>query len=257
MRRTDRWLRTRLTARRLRRDGDPVVAALGEALSYRPAADEREWIARIESERERLTRSDEILRTPLYDYSLDPAHEYVFEDSLAKLATRGSKPPDAALFLFALVRLLRPDRVIELGTNLGLSAGYLGAALRLNESGSLVTIDASRERMRVARDTIARLGLDPIVDARLGRFQAALPDVVQEPFGVAFIDGHHQEKETLEEIEMMLPAIGAPGVIVYDDIDWSDGMRRAWSRLKADARVRASAEFLDMGVCVYALPRER
>jgi hypothetical protein len=49
----------------------------------------------------------------------------------------------------------------------------------------------------------------------------------------------------------MLPALTSPGVIVFDDIAWSDGMGRAWSRLKTDPRVRASAEFLDMGVCVY------
>jgi predicted O-methyltransferase YrrM len=181
MRRAHRRLRARLAARRLRSSDDPVIAAVGEALSYRPSGEERAWAARIESERERLSRSEEVLRTALYDYSLDPSHDHVFADRVASLATRSSKPPDAALFLFALVRRSRPDRVLELGTNLGISAAYLGAALRLNGGGSLVTIDASKERMRVARDVLAGLGLEGVVETRLGRFQAVLPEVLHEP----------------------------------------------------------------------------
>lgn len=230
---------------------DPVVAAVGEALAYEPTQQERGWIARIESERGRLACKTDVLRTPLYDYTLDPSHEYVFEDSVATLATRSSKPPGAALFLFALVRHLRPDRVLELGTNLGISAAYLAAAIRLNDRGALVTLDASEERMRVARDLFSRLNLEDVIEARLGRFQALLPAVLQEPFGVAFVDGHHQEQETLAEVELMLPALTPPGVIVFDDIAWSDGMKRAWSKLRTDARVRTSAESLDMGICIY------
>ena len=245
-------LRTRRLARRLRSARDPVLEAIGTALEYRPSAAEAEWIARIEAERSRLEGSDEVLRTPLYDYSLDPAHEHVFEDRVGDLCRRASKPADAALVLFALLRLLRPERALELGTALGISGAYHGAALELNGGGTLTTIDASKARVEVARGVLARLSLDGAVDSRLGRFQDVVPDVLSEgPVGYAFIDGHHDEHATLEYLDLVHPHLTAPAVVVFDDIAWSEGMERAWAALRADDRAEAAVEVLGMGICVY------
>jgi predicted O-methyltransferase YrrM len=239
-------------ARRLRSAGDPVLAALGSALDYTPSPHEADWIARIEAERSRLEGSDAVLRTPLYDYSLDAAHEHVFEDRVGDLCRRASKPADAALVLFALLRLLRPARALELGTALGLSAAYHGAALGLTGSGRLTTIDASAARVEVARDVLRRLSLGGSVDSRLGRFQEVVPEVLGEgPVGYVFVDGQHEERATLEYLDLVHPHLTSPGVVVFDDIAWSDGMARAWQALRADERVEAAAEALGMGICVY------
>ena len=241
----------RFQAWRLRRADDPVLAAIGEALGREPSADERGWFERIEAERERLAQSDSVLRTPLRDYSHDDSHDHVFEDRVGELVLRASKPADAAAFLFALLRQLRPDRVVELGTALGISASYQGAALKLNGAGSLTTIDASAERMAVARDVVDRLELVDVIDTRLGRFQDVLPAVLTEPVGVAFVDGQHEEAATLEYLELIHPALEFPGIVVFDDIAWSDGMKRAWERLRRDTRLSGAIELFGMGVCVY------
>lgn len=247
-------VRSLIQARRLRGSDDPVLAAVGEALRHRLTAEERAWTDRVERERERLAESDAVLRTPLRDYSLDDSHSHVFEDRLGELVLRASKAPEAARFLFALVRRLRPDRVLELGTALGVSAAYQGAALSLNGVGSMVTIDASAARMEVAREVLSRLALGDVVEARLGRFAAELPSVLSEPVGYAFVDGHHDEQATLEYLELIHPALEFPGIVVFDDIGWSDGMERAWKKLRSDSRLAGSAEVLGMGVCVYHPP---
>ena len=48
---------------------------------------------------------------------------------------------DAPLELYALTRLLRPKRVVEVGVSSGVSSAYLLAALQRNRGGSLVSID--------------------------------------------------------------------------------------------------------------------
>lgn len=244
-------LRTRRSARRSLAD-DPRLAPIAEAFTHRLSSGERSWTRRIERERKRLEASDVLLRTPEREYSLDPAHEHVFEERLGELCLGSSKPPDAARFLFALLRQLRPVRALELGTALGISAAYQGAALHLNGGGArLVTVEASAARMDVAREVLTRLELDEVVDTRLGRFQEVIPEVLREPVGFAFVDGHHDEHATLGYASLIQPALVPPGVIVFDDIAWSEGMKRAWAALRADAAVIASAEVLGMGVCTY------
>jgi predicted O-methyltransferase YrrM len=245
-------LRTHREARALRRSDHPLIRAVGEALAHRADPAERDWADRIEAERARLESSRELLRTPLYDYSLDPAHDHVFEDTVGELCRRASKPRHAALALFALVRRLRPARALELGTAVGISAAYQGAALRLNGRGRLVTIDAAAARVEVARELLARLGLAGVVESRLGRFQDVVGEVAAGGgIGYAFVDGHHDEDATLAYLDLIQPALVPPGVVVFDDIAWSDGMARAWARLRADERAEASGEALGMGFCVY------
>lgn len=244
-------LQRRRTARRLSRGRDPAAAAIAQALGYRADPDDRAWFDRIETERTRLERSTAVLRTPLRDYSGDPAHDHVLEDRLGELCRRASKPPDAAAFLFALVRTLRPQRCLELGTALGISASYLAAAVRLNGGGSIVTVEASRARADVARHVLSRLELDDVVESRLGRFQEVVPELVGGTrFGFAFVDGHHEEQATLHYFDLVEPALERPRVVVFDDIAWSEGMRRAWRSLRADARVAVAAEAYGMGICV-------
>ena len=49
------------------------------------------------------------------------------------------------VFLFRLVRELKPERVLELGANLGVSAAYIQSAMLLNgNSGHLTTIEGIR-----------------------------------------------------------------------------------------------------------------
>jgi predicted O-methyltransferase YrrM len=70
------------------------------------------------------------------------------------------------------------------------------------------------------------------------------------PLDYAFIDGHHVESATLDYMEQMVPRLSPEAVLVFDDIDWSDGMRRAWSKIAADPRF---AMTLDLGTIGFAV----
>lgn len=229
-----------------------AVEAIDEALAYRPSAAERAEIARIESERGRLEGSDRIVRTMRADYDPDASPGDVYEENpLGDLSRRASKPRDAAQLLFALVRILRPSLALELGTAVGISAACQGAALRLNGSGRLITIEVSEGRAAVAREVFDRLSLSGVVESRRGFFHDVAPEALHDGVGYAFVDGHHEERATLDYLEMIEPHLVPPGVVVFDDISWSAGMARAWARLRSDARVLGYREALGMGVCVY------
>lgn len=259
-----RELRKRRNARkrdralaRLQRDGDPSAAAIGRALAgaieKRTSPEEKAWIERIEGLREELKRSDEVIRTSHVEWTASDADREKYRvKTLPELATRASKPPKWGLVMLRLVREMRPEHCLEFGTCLGLSAAYQAAALDLNGGAKkFVTLEADSNRARVARRNFEKLGLE-WVDLRLGRFQDTLEPVLeeQEPIHFAFIDGHHQEGPTIEYFGRVADRAGRPAVLLFDDITWSDGMKKAWRTIRRDRRVGLAIDLGGVGLCL-------
>lgn len=234
---------------RLRRAHNPLVRMLGDALgaafSGTTAPDERTWIARIESLRRELSVSS--AEIPVAD------HRAAAPRRVAEICRHASVPPKIALVLFKLIRAFRPSVCLEMGTCLGISAAYQGAALALNGNGRLVTLEGSDALVALARQNFARLGLDGVTVVA-GRFQDALGDVARAhaPLDFAFVDGHHDEHATLAYFGQLVPFLAPTAVLVFDDISWSDGMRRAWRTITADARVGLSVDLAIVGLCVIS-----
>jgi predicted O-methyltransferase YrrM len=120
-------------------------------------------------------------------------------------------------------------------------------------------MEAAEARVDLSRAHLARLGLDEVEVVR-GRFAATLDGVLERiaPVDYAFVDGHHDEQATLDYVER-ITAVASPGaVLVVDDVRWSDGMARAWSRIAEGERVGLAADLGNVGVVVLGgAPRER
>ena len=69
-------------------------------------------------------------------------------------------------------------------------------------------------------------------ERRYPRGNVCRDDAVLEemrPVDFIFIDGHHDEQATIGYFEQVRPWLADRNAIVFDDIDWSDGMRAAWA----------------------------
>lgn len=71
-------------------------------------------------------------------------------------------------FMYAMVRILKPDNVLETGTHWGVGASYMGMGLLDNGFGHLDTIEFIPEIHDVAKARIARLGLQNYVTCHFG-----------------------------------------------------------------------------------------
>lgn len=97
-------------------------------------------------------------------------------------------PPQGKL-LSLLAKTVGARRVLEFGTLAGYSTIWLGRALPAG--GRLITLEAEPAYAEVARKSIARAGLDDVVDLRVGPALDALPALAAEgagPFDLTFID---------------------------------------------------------------------
>ena len=225
--------------------GHPLAPRLSSALGRMRARDGStgEWAVRIEAERSKLLASDE----PLTSGSLQPGpYDQGMTVRQACLASR--RPADAAA-LFSLVRELAPKRIVELGTNVGISSAYMAAAQVANGAGTLVTLDASPGRSRAAARVHAALGLKN-VEYIVGTFDRTLESALGEPVDFAFIDGHHQFEPTLDYFDRIWRHSKDGAVFVFDDIRWSSDMERAWKRLQTDPRLAVVVDLCGLGVAI-------
>ena len=231
--------------------GDAGAAPLREAVGTlrRETAADRETFAAIERERARLAAD----ASPLVDGSLGEGFTYDAGSTVAD-ACQVSESPRAARLLYGLARAAGDGPALELGTNVGISSAYIAAGLRAaGGGGAVTTLDASPYRQRLARGVHSNLGLEN-VSYVLGEFTATLAPTLEQlgTVRLAFIDGHHQYRPTLDYFEQTLPYAAPGAIFVFDDVRWSDGMKKAWAELRADARFGVAADFGTMGVCVLA-----
>ena len=252
----------RVRARGLAAAG-PVERLLGEALSgtlkNRTTPEEARAIASIESLRRRTLLSREELE--VVDFGAGAQTDSLTQEEMrsgrkesrviAEVCRSASKPRFWALFLFRMIRALRPVKCLELGTSLGFSASYQAAALQMNGSGELVSLEGDGSLAKIAAGNFIALGLD---NARVvvGRFEDTLPAALEamKPVDYVFIDGHHEEKATLNYFEILYPFLADGAVVVFDDISWTPGMKRAWNTIAADQRVSFCLDLHTIGVAV-------
>ena len=235
-----------------------IAGAICATLDNKTTQDEKVWMKRIEDLRKSLKRSCEQLTVTDYGAgaSTDSRSEKEMLDGIViskqvKDFCNGSKPPFWATILFRLIREFGSVSAVELGSCLGISAAYQAAAQKINGAGKITTLEGAESLSALTQKNLQQLGLDNATVVK-GRFQDHLESVLQEnkPVDYAFIDGHHEEKATIAYFTQILPYLAEESVIVFDDISWSAGMRRAWEKIVKNDHVKIAVDLLSIGICV-------
>jgi predicted O-methyltransferase YrrM len=235
---------------------DPTSRALARAfrttaLGQTPG-DEREWIRRIEVWRRELTGDQRAVSAEIEPGAGAP--DWV--ERINRPAPVWGIPclfgiaPQWGLFQMRLVRELAPVSCLELGTGIGLSAAYQAAALELNGTGTLTTLDRARGWGAVAGQGLSALGLAGRVRIHSGEIDDTAPRVLERiaPLDYAFFDADHTEQATVRHFDMVLPHLAPGAVAVLDDLSFSAAMRRAWSTIRRRDRVSTSMALGRMAV---------
>ncbi len=142
-------------------------------------------------------------------------------------------------FLAAVVAMLRPQRVLEIGTFTGYSS--LSMAEALPPGGHIVTCDISEEHVAIARQHI---GASPYADRIEIRVGPAIDTIagLDGPFDLVFIDA--DKPGYLGYYEAVLPKLAPDGVILADNVLWS-GRLVGDPSPDEDGNTRALREFND------------
>jgi len=151
--------------------------------------------------------------------------------------------------LFRLVNFMgqeekRPLEILELGTSLGITTAYLSSA---DSRNYVVTLEGSEAVLQVARGVWQALRLKNI-ESKVGNIDDTLYLYAREKLDLAYVDANHTYEATMRYADYLLPRMHEKGVLVIDDIHYSEEMERAWTALKNDSRVTTSMDLYHMGL---------
>ena len=182
-------------------------------------------------------------------------------------------------WLFNIVNEYKPKNILELGTSLGISTLYLGAASDVNTK--IFTLEGDPKIAHIARMnwqnahhllmqyTLANY--DGVTDAlekhiendiikssseiRLieGDFEKTLSNTlnVLKRVDLAFIDGNHRYDAAIKYFNQILPHTNASSILIFDDIYWSEDMTIAWNEIKNHASVTCSIDLFWCGIVFF------
>jgi len=140
--------------------------------------------------------------------------------------------------LYCLVRLLRPEHVIETGVSSGVSSAHFLAALRRNHRGRLHSIDLpTSQRGAVLRPDESVIAIPPGLtsgwsvpdflkerwDLRIGPAQRLLPELLRElpTVGLFLHDDLHTPTHLTFELEAIRPKLVPTAVVLADNTVWT------------------------------------
>jgi hypothetical protein len=146
------------------------------------------------------------------------------------------------ILLYCLVRKLKPEIVVETGVYYGGNSSFILAGLAKNDFGKLIAIDYPQSKMEnlslksrhpwvgdseiyserytpgfmIPQNLLYRLEL--IISDSL----SALP-TINEKIDFFIHDSEHTLKHVLAEMELVWQKLSNKGILLVDDIDWSNG----------------------------------
>ena len=203
--------------------------------------------AKVESLRKQLLRDNTVLTVE--DYGAGSALSSSNKRSIASIARRAVKSKKFGQLLFRLVKHYQPKSIIEVGTSLAVTTGYLALA---NPISNLTTLEGSPEIADVARENLKHLQIE---NARIvqGNFDYTLPAVLYQfpSIDFAFIDGNHRREPTENYFNWLLAKSSTNSIFVFDDIHWSKEMEQAWYNISNDFTVRCSIDLFFIGIVFF------
>ena len=112
-------------------------------------------------------------------------------------------------------RMIRPSRILEIGTFTGYSSICLAKGLA--ENGQLITIEKDDEITAFAKKYISKSGMADSITLLCGDAKEIIP-TLNDSFELVFLDA--EKDEYLDYYELVFPKVTAGGFILADNVLW-------------------------------------
>jgi predicted O-methyltransferase YrrM len=165
------------------------------------------------------------------------------------------KPKRFGWLFFKMVLHYKPNRIIELGTSLGINTAYLASAT----NNTVYTVEGCEETLSQAKKGWQQLGIQNIKSVK-GEAAFHLSEFLAHdgPFDLYYIDANHTSKALLTYYEIIAPHIHSKTILILDDIYWSSDMANGWHLLIDKKEVRISIDLYHIGILFFdpATPKQ-
>lgn len=152
------------------------------------------------------------------------------------MTIKWSATSELAATTYALIKLLKPEVVVETGVGAGVSSWTILQAMDENGSGRLVSIDLPTPNTELLPEVgyLVPKELRHRWDLRTGPSQKLLPQTLKELSNIDIFqhDSRHSYSNQLREYQTAWPFINDGGLLVSDDVsnDALHDASRTWNR---------------------------
>ena len=165
--------------------------------------------------------------------------ETIVQEEMNRNDLRPSIGPEVGKLLGLLIRLMRAQRVLEMGTSLGYSTIWLAQALQTT-GGKLVSIEYQENLFEATQRNIAQAGLADVVELIQGDARVII-DQVHGPFDMIVQDSDKSLYPLL--LERSIALTRKFGILVADDALFKPrGIPAAFSEPMHDYNQRVFAD---------------
>lgn len=218
--------------------------------------------ADIERRRDYLLRCEDELEVVDYGSQGSPEGKRLTR-RVSDIAKTHLESAAVAQVLFRLVNWIgqqekHPLEILELGTSFGITTAYLASP---DSRNTVTTFEGSGEVLKIAQGVWRALKMENIrweegpIDKTLFNYvrtsdhaHADADKTDARWLDIAYLDANHTYEATMRYAALLLPLLPEKGVMVLDDIHYSEEMEQAWEELKADPRVTTSMDLYHIGL---------
>ena len=147
--------------------------------------------------------------------------------------------------LSMLSHMIKPERILEIGTYTGYSAICLAEGL--TENGKLTTIDINEELEDIAREFIQKANLESKIEYIIGDAMQIVPQL-DEQFDLVFIDA--DKKNYCNYYHLVFDKVKPGGYILADNVLWSGKVVEDYEALDSETKI-----IMDYNKMVHEDPR--
>lgn len=197
--------------------------------------------------RQQLLNND--LEIEIEDYGAGSKKLITNTRKIKDIVKHGIAQKKQAEFIYRLLNKFLPNVVIELGTSVGLTSLYMAKS---TPKSQVYTIEGCKNLHQFAANLFNKYNTKNI-HALQGTFDIELPKLLQsiDTIDFLYIDGNHTYDATMRYFEMILNKIHSKSIIMFDDINWSDGMQKAWQEVCSHEKVKLSLDFFHFGIIFF------
>ena len=165
-----------------------------------------------------------------------------------QIARNSLQQPRYCRLFYRMISYFGYHKILELGTSFGITTSYMSLA---GEHVKIDTIEGAYPIAELAEKYFSEKGFTNISLHR-GNFDQKMEEVASDKkYDLIFIDGNHQGDKTYDYFQKLTKHINEHGVVIVDDIRWSESMLGAWQKIKLHPDVTLSIDLFCMGMVFF------
>ena len=170
------------------------------------------------------------------------------KEKLSVIAGKSLAPPTIAQLYVRIVKYLKAETIVELGTSLGITTLYLA----LRNDAQVVTLEGNKAVADIATTNFEFFDKRNIKLVH-GNIAQTLKEVLFNIRKVDFVlmDANHRYEPTMLYFDLVSKRVKEKSIVIMDDIHRSSEMARAWSEITKHELVYGSIDLFRCGVLFF------